>query len=129
MGASCPAESGSIHEGTRPFAAEADATGGANRYNVRATVAVPRSGLPAETISFSCSILRSLYADTARTTAAARPARQILTAPIADESSITSRLVGTVDESRQQVASLFNERSDDWREVEQSLYGKRSRNA
>jgi hypothetical protein len=38
--------------------------------------------------------LEALYADTAVTTAAARSATRILTAPCVDESSITFRLVG-----------------------------------
>ena len=57
MGAFCSAQSGSIHEGIRPFAVESDVTdGGATRYSVRFTTAARRSELPAETISLSCSI-------------------------------------------------------------------------
>jgi|SRR3954471_21151870 hypothetical protein len=56
MGASRSAQSGSIHEGTRPFVLEA-ADGGATRYSFRVTMAARRSELPAETISLSCSIL------------------------------------------------------------------------
>src|SRR5690242_12386469 len=58
MVASSVAESGAIHEGTRPFAAEPDVIDGcATRYSLRGTMAAPRSELPVETISVSCSIL------------------------------------------------------------------------
>ncbi len=57
MGASRSAESDAIHEGTLPFVARPDVTGGGTtRYSARGTTALPLEFL-ARTGSFLCSIL------------------------------------------------------------------------